>query len=87
MGCDKSVENILKHGVSFETAQKAFFDETRKIFQDEKHSGIEQRYFCYGKVGKRILTVRFTTRGERIRIIGAGYWRKGENIYYEAQKD
>ena len=28
-----------------------------------------------------ILTVRFTRRGEAIRIIGAGYWRKGKAIY------
>ncbi len=30
-----------------------------------------------------ILTVRFTYRGETIRILGAGYWRKGKRIYEE----
>ena len=25
--------------------------------------------------------VRFTYRGETIRIIGAGYWRKGRRLY------
>ena len=34
-----------------------------------------------GKVDDGILTVRFTYRGETIRIIGAGYWRKGRRIY------
>lgn len=27
------------------------------------------------------MTVRFTYREESIRIIGAGYWRKGKKIY------
>ena len=28
-----------------------------------------------------IIAVRFTYRKNRIRIIGAGYWRKGKEIY------
>ena len=28
-----------------------------------------------------MLTVRFTYRTSKIRIIGAGFWRKGKNIY------
>ena len=82
----KSIENVLKHGVSFEIAQQVFFDEKRKIFIDEKHSEQEKRYYCYGIVEGEILTVRFTIRGEDIRIIGAGYWRKGKKIYYENQQ-
>jgi hypothetical protein len=27
----------------------------------------------------RVLTVRFTYRGEKLRIIGAGYWRRPSN--------
>jgi hypothetical protein len=34
-----------------------------------------------GKVGEGILTVRFTYRRNIIRIIGAGYWRKGKKSY------
>lgn len=82
---NKSIENVLKHGVSFEIAQKAFFDPERKIFFDEKHSKQEKRYYCYGMIDKEILTVRFTIRDEHIRIIGAGYWRKGRKVYYEEQ--
>jgi len=29
------------------------------------------------------MTVRFTWRDGRIRIIGAGYWRKGRKVYDE----
>ena len=83
----KSVENVLKHGVSFEIAQKTFFDVNRKIYCDAKHSQHEQRYYCCGKIDEEILTVRFTIRGEKIRIIGAGYWRKGRKLYYENEEE
>jgi hypothetical protein len=80
---NKSVENVRKHGVSFESAQRAFLDMKRKIYHDEKHSTGEDRYFCYGMVEREILTVRFTIRKDKIRIIGAGYWRKGRKAYHE----
>ena len=73
---------ILKHGVDFNTALRAFKDPKRKIYIDSKHSLKEERLFCIGKVGKKIVTVRFTYRGDKIRIFGAGYWRKGR-VYYE----
>src|SRR4029077_6839786 len=45
---------------------------------DEGHSENEPRLFCIGRSGSGgILTVRFTYRGDCIRIIGAGHWRKG----------
>lgn len=77
----KDRANRAKHGVSFELAQWAFFDPRRVIAEDLDHSSAEPRYFCFGKVGEGIMTVRFTWRGGRIRIIGAGYWRKGKAIY------
>ncbi len=80
---DKSVENVRKHGVSFELAQCAFLDKKRKIYRDTKHSAGEDRYFCYGMVEGKILTVRFTIRELNIRIIGAWYWRKGRKAYHE----
>jgi uncharacterized DUF497 family protein len=77
----KNSENQEKHGVSFEIAQYAFADPKRVIAKDISHSRKEQRYFCFGKVGAGILTVRFTVRGSSIRIFGAGYWRKGKKTY------
>jgi uncharacterized protein len=73
--------NRVKHGVAFVVAQMAFFDPRRVIAEDLAHSGDEPRYFCFGKVGDGIMTVRFTYRAGRIRIFGAGYWRKGKKIY------
>jgi uncharacterized DUF497 family protein len=78
---DKNRENIKKHNVSFETAQKAFRDVNRMITKDTKHSKKEERLFGIGNDGYGILTVRFTVRNETIRIIGAGYWRGGKVKY------
>lgn len=73
--------NQQKHGVGFELAQFAFFDERRIIAEDFGHGSEEQRYYCFGWVEDGVMTVRFTWREKRIRIFGAGYWRKGKAIY------
>lgn len=78
---DKDRENQEKHGVSFELGQYAFADPNRVIAEDITHSDEERRFFCFGRVGDGILTVRFTVRKDTIRIFGAGYWRKGRKIY------
>jgi uncharacterized protein len=81
---NKNEANQEKHGVSFEDAQIAFLDPMRVVGLDKNHStAYEKRYYCMGKVKSGILTVRFTYRNSRIRIIGAGYWRKGKKTYEE----
>ena len=82
----KNLENQTKHEVSFELAQYAFADPHRVIAEDVTHSQDELRYYCFGKVGEGIITARFTYRGDKIRIIGAGYWRKGRKIYGDQNK-
>ncbi len=77
----KNTANLAKHNVSFFEAQLAFTDPIRVIAQDLSHSKTEQRFYCFGKVQGGVLTVRFTYRGRVIRIIGAGYWRKGKEVY------
>lgn len=82
----KDIANQRKHGVSFSEAQYAFLDERRVIAEDLTHSEQEKRYYCFGADRERtgILTVRFTHRTGCIRIIGAGYWRKGRKVYEQA---
>ena len=77
----KNAENQRKHGVSFGEAQLAFLDPGRVIAHDTMHSQAEQRYYCFGRVSEGILTVRFTYRGNILRIIGAGFWRRGKKLY------
>jgi len=76
----KDARNRRKHGVSFSEAQAAFLDPGRVIARDIGHSRSESRYYCFGRVADGILTVRFTYRTV-IRIIGAGYWRRGKKLY------
>ena len=83
---EKDKENQTKHGISFLTAQQAFLDPRRVIAEDVTHSNEEDRYYCMGYVGEGILTVRFTYRGNVIRIYGAGHWRKGRKIYEDQNK-
>lgn len=73
--------NQAKHGLSFIEAQHAFSDPDRVIAKDLGHSEEEERLYCFGRIGNGIATVRFTYRSDVIRIIGAGYWRKGKRIY------
>lgn len=78
---EKDAENQHKHGVSFGRAQYAFADPLRVIATDASHSQTEERFYCFGEVDGGVLTVRFTYRASVIRIIGAGYWRKGKVVY------
>ncbi len=93
MGCEgfewdeaKNLENQIKHGVSFEDAVRAFEDPKRVIIKDRNHSLAEERYHCMGLIERGIVTIRFTLRAEGVRILGAGYWRKGRRTYEEENK-
>lgn len=83
---EKDAENQLKHRVSFGRAQYAFADPRRVIAKDVSHSQTEERFYCFGEVDGGVLTVRFTYRASVIRIIGAGYWRKGKAAYERENK-
>jgi uncharacterized DUF497 family protein len=83
----KNSLNIEKHGLSFFEAQHAFLDPNRVIAEDIEHSITEKRYYCFGKVDDRIITVRFTYKHQIIRIFGAGYWRKGKILYEKTQTE
>ena len=84
---EKDLRNQQKHGVAFRDARRAFADPNRIIYEDTDHSTkLETRYFCVGKVDDKVMTVRFTLRERRIRIIGAGYWRKERELYEERNR-
>ena len=83
----KNQQNCIKYNVDFFDAQKVFHDPHRLILKDLTHSTArEVRYYCIGKIGQKICTVRFTYRNKKIRIFGAGYWRKERKIYEAINK-
>jgi len=80
---EKAANNLVKHGVSFEEAATAFFDEEAITLGDPQ--GHDDRYLLIGKSMKpRILFVVHAeiTDGARIRIISARRAEKAEIARY-----
>jgi len=82
----KEEANTKKHGHSFSEAVECFKDPNGIQLVDVVHSTDERRYFWVGKVASgKVLTVWFTQRGTKIRIIGCAQWRKFRRLYETAK--
>ena len=71
----KARANLKKHGVVFWDARKVFDDPAVFDYDDDSMDYGEDRYLAIGFVDGRFVTVTYTMRGDRIRIISA---RKAE---------
>ena len=81
---DKASSNQKKHRVTFEEAATVFADPVAAIFDDEAHSGEEEREIIIGHSAEnRLLLVCFTERAGAIRIISARRATKKERRDYE----
>ena len=80
----KNEINFKKHKIYFEDAAYVFLDDDRIDYFDELHSDDEERWKVIGKV-KNILTVIYTKRSERLRIISARKADKKEVDEYYGQ--
>lgn len=80
-------KNFLKHKVSGIESEEIFNNEPFVMFQDAKHSNYEPRYLGLGKTNlNRRLSVSFTIRAKKIRIISArDMSRKERSIYNEKE--
>ncbi len=67
----KADANERKHGIGFELASRALFDEHRIERLDERLDYGEDRFVTVGLVDGVALTVVYTVRGESLRIISA----------------
>ncbi len=80
-------KNKLKHNVTHIECEEIFLKDA-VYFEDEKHSKTEQRYTVYGETtNKRSLTIVFTVRTDRIRIISARDQSKKEREVYKKFKE
>jgi uncharacterized DUF497 family protein len=73
-GNRKASENQRKHGVSFEEAKSAFFDENARVIPDPEHSNDEARFILLGlSVRLRLLVVVhcYVAPDDVVRIISA----------------
>ncbi|MBX9608966.1 MAG: BrnT family toxin [Gammaproteobacteria bacterium] len=85
----KSRTNVVKHGVSFEEAETAFFDEDALLIEDPDHSDDEDRFLLLGMSSAlRELVVSHCYRQDDgvIRIISARKAVPRERRQYRARK-
>ena len=79
----KAAENVRNHGVSFAQAALAFRDAFAVEWIDLREDHGEERIILLGMAGDHLLTVVYTERAERIRIISARQATKNEqDLYY-----
>jgi len=79
-----NLKNWEKHKVGIDECEQVFFNKPLRIYPDQKHSKIEQRFTAYGRTNDdRKLTVVFTFRNRLIRIISARDQNKNEKTKYE----
>ena len=80
----KAAANLPKHGISFGQARLAF-DDPRAIVRPDFDEVDEERFQLTGLLGVRLVTVVFTERGFRKRIISARKATKNEQGDYASQ--
>jgi hypothetical protein len=77
-------KNWMKHNVHYKEAEEIFVNSPRVLLVDKKHSSVEKRLIIYGVTNKnRKLTVAFTIRNYKFRIISARDMNKRERREYE----
>ena len=80
----KAVQNLAKHGVSFEEATTAMRDPLSATGLDPDHSVGEERFVTFGVSSRgRLLVVAHTEREDIIRIISAREATRPERRIYE----
>jgi hypothetical protein len=77
-------KNELKHDVKWLECEQIFFNKPLLFFKDTVHSIAEERYYAYGKTDTgRLLTIVFTLRKNKIRVISAREMSENERSNYE----
>lgn len=77
-------KNLEKHNVTDREAEEVFANRHKIILEDEKHSTSEKRYMLWGVTRQsRKLTLIFTIRNNKIRIISARDMNHKERKVYE----
>ena len=85
----KERANIKKHGVSFEEARTAFYDENAIQFNDPDHSDEEDRFILLGlSLKPQVLVVChcFRERETIVRIVSARRADRDEKLEYWRQR-
>jgi hypothetical protein len=76
-------KNKKSHNVENYECEQVFFSSPLIVVHDEKHSVGEIRYAAFGQtIQGRLLTVVFTKRNDKIRVISARDMNRKEREFY-----
>ncbi len=77
-------KNKKKHDLDKWQIEEVFYNEPFVIYEDKRHSAVENRWYAFGKTdNEEKLLVVFTVRNCLIRVISARKMNKKERAYYE----
>jgi hypothetical protein len=79
----KAEANLRKHNISFRAASRVFDDPLVLIEQDFSEDYGEDRFLATGRVEGLLVTVIYTERSDRIRIISARKANSDEQRAYD----
>ena len=80
---EKASNNVAKHGVAFSDARRLFDDIHALHYVDRSMVYDEERFSGIGIVNGVVLTVIYTERGDRIRLISARKATRHEQKAYD----
>jgi uncharacterized protein len=83
----KAAANFGKHGVEFAYARPVFADRFALEKLDQRRDYGEVRSVITGRVGSEYLTVAFTVRSRRFRLISARTASAAERRRYDGRDD
>lgn len=79
-------KNLIKHSVDNQEIEEAFFNLPVVITPDRGHSKAETRYLVLGQTdGHKKLSIIFTLRKNKIRVISARPMGQKERKFYETK--
>lgn len=79
----KAEANLRKHKISFHEASRVFEDAFAFVEQDFTEDYGEDRFVATGLVNGLLITVAYTERGDRVRIISARKANLNEQRVYD----
>jgi uncharacterized protein len=78
----KAASNLVKHDLSFSDAIQVFYDPSHVVMDATREVNEEIRLKAIGMLGQGLVTVIFTNRAGKIRLISARRCNKPEERIY-----
>jgi uncharacterized DUF497 family protein len=79
---EKRLKNIESHSIDFVRAKEIWKNPVLEILSSQAHHG-EDRFLAIGQTEDSLITVIYTWRGDKRRLISARKARNNEKKHYE----